>query len=502
MNETPTGITVSADPWTVITFIVYLLFMVGIGIYSARFSSAGIGEFFIGGRKMRSFVVALSAVVSGRSAWLVVGVTGMAYVQGISAVWSIVGYTVVELLMFMYAAKRLREYTELYDAVTIPDYFASRFRDRSNMLRIASAVVIILFMVIYIAAQFDAGGKAFSSSFGFQHRTGVLLTAIIVLGYTLIGGFLAVSLTDVVQAVFMLVALLIVPVIAVADYGGIQHILQQAATIDAFTVDPMALGFGGLIGYLGIGLGSPGNPHILARYMSIRNPQQLRFSGIVATVWNVLMGWGAVVIGLAGRVYYPDAAMLPGSDTENLYPMIAQAHLHPAVYGVVLAAIIAAIMSTADSQLLVGASSCVRDVYQPLNTRGRKISTKRLVLISRTVIVVLVFLALALRESASGLVFWLVLFAWSGLGASFGPPLILSLFWARTSKWGVLAGLFSGTTVTIVWKQSTMLNSYMYELIPAFLISFLAVVVVSLVTKAPEEAGKELDYISSKYSRK
>jgi Na+/proline symporter len=194
--------------------------------------------------------------------------------------------------------------------------------------------------------------------------------------------------------------------------------------------------------------------------------------------------------------------MLPGSDTENLYPMIAQAHLHPAVFGVVLAAIIAAIMSTADSQLLVGASSCVRDVYQPLNARGRKISTKRLVLISRTVIVVLVFLALALRESASGLVFWLVLFAWSGLGASFGPPIILSLFWARTSKWGVLAGLFSGTTVTIVWKQSTMLNSYMYELIPAFLISFLAVVVVSLATKAPEEAGKELEYISSKYSRK
>lgn len=493
---------VTANPWTIFAFLFYLLLMILIGVYAARFSSSGIGEFFIGGRKMKSFVVALSAVVSGRSAWLVLGVTGMAYVQGLSAIWAIVGYTLVELYMFIYGAKRLRRYTERLDNVTVPDFFAARFRDSSNVLRIASGIVIIIFMVIYVAAQFDAGGKAFASSFGFPNETGVLITASIVLLYTLIGGFLAVSLTDVVQAIFMIVALCVMPVVAVVHYGGLVEVLQDVATIDALMVDPFALGVGGLIGYLGIGLGSPGNPHILARYMSIEDPKQLRISGVVATIWNVLMGWGAVMIGIAGRALYPDVTLLPGSDTENLYPVLAQEHLHPVIFGFVLAAIIAAIMSTADSQLLVGASSMVRDLYQRLLLRGRELTQRHLVFVSRVSIVILVFLALSVLEIATEQVFWLVLYAWSGLGASFGPPLILSLFWARTTKWGVLAGLVAGTLVTIVWKETALLSQSMYELVPAFIISSISVIVVSLLTTAPEGIREELEMMKPRYKRR
>jgi sodium/proline symporter len=496
------AVPVTADPWTVYAFLCYLLLMIIIGIYSARFSSTGIGEFFIGGRKMKSFVVALSAVVSGRSAWLVLGVTGMAYVQGISAVWAIVGYTVVELYMFIYGAKRLRRYTERLDNVTVPDFFAARFRDTSNLLRITSGVVIIIFMVIYVAAQFDAGGKAFASSFGFTNQTGVFITAAIVLLYTFIGGFLAVSLTDVVQAVFMIVALFIMPIVAVLNYGGLTDLLRDTATIDAFMVDPVAIGIGGLIGYIGIGLGSPGNPHILARYMSIDDPKQLRVSAVIATIWNVLMGWGAVMIGIAGRAYYPEVGTLPLGDTEYLYPVLAQQLLHPIIFGFVLAAIIAAIMSTADSQLLVGASSCVRDIYQRVLLGGAVLTQRHLVFVSRVVILILVILALGLREAATDLVFWLVLFAWSGLGASFGPPLILSLFWARTTKWGVFAGLLSGTIVTIIWNQTSYLSNLLYELIPAFSVSVVAVILVSLLTKAPAGVREELELMKPTYKRR
>lgn len=492
----------TADPWTVFAFLFYIVLMIVIGLYSARFSSGGIGEFFIGGRKMKSFVVALSAVVSGRSAWLVLGVTGMAYIQGLSAVWAIVGYTLVELFMFLYGAKRLRRYTERFDNVTVPDYFAARFRDSSNLLRLASGIVIVIFMVLYVAAQFDAGGKAFAASFGFSNQTGVIITASIVILYTMVGGFLAVSLTDVVQAMFMIIALLVIPFIAVLNYGGLTEVLRGAATIDALMVDPLALGIGGFIGYIGIGLGSPGNPHIIARYMSIDDPKQLRISAVIATVWNVFMGWGAVMIGVAGRVYYPQVGMLPGGDTENLYPVLAQSHVHPIIFGFVLAAIIAAIMSTADSQLLVGASSCVRDIYQKILLKGRELNQRHLVLVSRIVIIVLSVLSLGVLGIATEQVFWLVLYAWSGLGASFGPPLLLSLFWARTTKWGVFAGLVTGTVVTIVWNETAYLSDLIYELIPAFIISTLAVIIISLLTDAPAGIQAEMELMKPRYKRK
>jgi sodium/proline symporter len=475
------------DAWALGAFVVYLLLLMGIGIASARFSSGGLSEFFLAGRKMNRFVVALSAVVSGRSSWLLLGVTGMAFTMGASALWAVVGYTVVEALLFVFYAPRLRRFTERYDAITIPDFFADRFGDRGG-LRVLLAAVILMFMVAYVAAQFVGGGKAIGASFALSPTTGILITAGIVLGYTVLGGFLAVSLTDTVQAVFMLVALLALPAIAIVDFGGWSAMIDQLRLLDAGLPDPFALSVGVGIGFVGIGLGSPGNPHILVRYMSIGDPSQLRFAAVVATVWNVLMGLGAVLIGLVGRAWLTGVEALPNADPENLFPVLAQQHLPPAVFGVVVAAIFAAIMSTADSQLLVAASTVVRDVYEKV-IRRRPLPPRAAVVASRLVVTVLVAVALVLGWLADELVFWLVLFAWAGLGASLGPTSILALFWPRTTAAGVVAGLIAGTVTTLIWYFTPALKGIAYELIPAFAVGFVATVVVSLATRPP--AGVE-----------
>ncbi len=476
----------SADVSTIIAFVGYLVVVLGIGVFAARYSSAGLGEFFVGGRRMHRLVVALSAVVSGRSAWLLLGLTGMAYTIGVAAIWSAVGYIVVELLLFLYYAPRLRRFAEHYDTVTLPDFYAARFGDRSGALRVLLAVVILTFMVAYVSAQFVAGGKAIGASFGLQPETGVILTAVIVLGYTVLGGFVAVSLTDTLQGILMLVALVALPVIAIATAGGGGAVMSELRGFDLTMLDPLALSFGAFIGAVGIGLGSPGNPHILVRYISIRDAAQLRYAAVVGTSWNVVMAAGAVVIGIVGRIHFPDAALL-GGDTENLYPLLARHQLPPALFGLVVAAVFAAIMSTADSQLLVAASSVVRDVYEKVVRRGRPVSRRLLVVYSRILVIVLVAAALALGRIAEDLVFWLVLFAWAGLGAAIGPTSMLALFWRRTTRAGVAAGIVAGAVTTIIWHIVPELRGIVYELIPGFAAGLLATVLVSLATRPPAD---------------
>jgi sodium/proline symporter len=464
-------------------FICYLLLVTGIGIIAAKFSSTGISAYFVGDRKMNRFVVALSAVVSGRSAWLLLGVTGMAYKIGASAVWSVVGYISVELLLFLFYAVRLRKFSELHDCITLPDYFAARFGDKNGRLRLLVTAVIIVFMLSYVSAQFVGGGKAFAVSFQIDQSSGMLLTALIVLIYTLLGGFLAVSLTDMFQAIFMIIALVLLPVIAITDAGGLSIVLAQLKELDPTLIDPFSLALGTAIGFIGIGLGSPGNPHIIARYMSIKDPDQLRVSAVVGTIWNVIMAWGALFIGLAGRVYFPDLDMLPGSDTENLYPVLAQQHLHPVLFGIVIASIFAAIMSTADSQLLVAASGIIRDIYEKIIHKDKILDQKILVRYSRLTVFILVVVSLIFGFLAQDLVFWLVLFAWAGLGAALGPTSILALYWRGTTRSGVYAGVISGTVTAIVWYYVPVLKSFVYELVPAFAISLILTFIVSKFSK-------------------
>jgi sodium/proline symporter len=481
-------IAVVVDEWALAAFVAYLLVLMGIGVWAARYSSGGLSEFFLGGRKMNRFVVALSAVVSGRSSWLLLGVTGMAFTIGASALWAVVGYTAVEALLFLFYAPRLRRFTERYDAITIPDFFSARFGGRGG-LRVVLAAVILIFMVAYVAAQFVGGGKAIGASFGLSPTTGILLTAGIVLAYTVLGGFLAVSLTDAVQAVFMLVALLALPAIAIVEYGGWGAVVTDLRQLDAGLPDPFALSVGAGLGFVGIGLGSPGNPHILVRYMSIADASQLRFAAVVGTLWNVLMGAGAILIGLVGRAWLTGVDALPYADPENLFPVLAQQHLPAPVFGVVVAAIFAAIMSTADSQLLVAASTVVRDVHEKV-FRGRPLPRRAAVVYSRLVVTALVVAALALGWAADELVFWLVLFAWAGLGAALGPTSILALFWSRTTAPGVFAGLITGTVTTFVWYFTPALKGAFYELIPAFAAGLAATVLVSLMTRPPPDAGE------------
>lgn len=492
MNEA-IELTVGFDPYAIGAFLMYLLLLISVGIYSSRFSSQGISEYFIGGRKMNRFVVALSAVVSGRSAWLLLGVTGMAYAQGPSAIWAVVGYIVVELFLFLYYAKRLRNFTGKRDCITIPDFFAERFQDHDGKLRITIVTIFLIFMNGYISAQFVAGGKAFASGFGMEMNHGILMTALIVVAYTIVGGFLAVSLTDMFQAILMILALVILPIVAIMNLGGLMAMLQELSLMDVIYIDPFAISVGAMIGFLGIGLGSPGNPHILARYMSIDDSRNLKVVAITGTVWNVLMAWGAVFIGLAGRVYFPDVSMLPASDVENLFPVLAQQQLHPILFGVVLASIFAAIMSTADSQLLVAASSVVRDIYEKIIKKDQEISQKKLVLYSRMVVFVLVVISLIFGFLAEELVFWLVLFAWAGLGAAIGPTSILALYWRGTTRAGVFAGMITGTVVTITWYFTPILKGFIYELIPGFIAALLATWLVSLVTEPAPETRESFD---------
>jgi SSS family solute:Na+ symporter len=481
MQETTT-LAIHANEYALAAFIFYLLIVSGIGIYATRFSSSGLSEYFLAGRKLKHYVVALSAVTSGRSAWLILAVSGMAYTRGISAVWAVVGYTVAELFLFLTAGRRLREYTEKMDSITIPDYFAARFKDEHNLTRILSVCIILIFMVAYVAAQFNAGGKAFAASFGFEPTTGVIVTATIVLIYTILGGFLAVSLTDFVQATFMIFALLVLPIVAIIKFGGFGLTMESLHALSPAHVDPFALSVGAFVGFLGIGLGSPGNPHILVRYMSIDDPKKLPSSAVIGTVTNILMASGALLTGLIGKALYADLRQIPSSDPENLFPYLAQTHLHPILFGLIIAAIFAAIMSTADSQLLVAASGVVRDIYQKIIKGRRQIDPKKLVAYSRIVVLCLVIVSLILGALATELVFWLVLFAWGGLGAAFGPALLFSLYWPKTTRAGVIAGFLTGTIVLITWNRTPVLKQAMYELVPAFILSALAVWLVSILT--------------------
>ncbi len=452
-----------------IPLIVYFLLILLIGIYTTRFSSRGISEFFLGGRQMHKFVVALSAVVSGRSAWLLLGFTGQSYTMGLSAVWAVVGYIVVECLLFLFYAPRIRKFSGEHNCITLPDYFAARFNDKHGYLRILLVLIIMIFMVTYIAAQFVAGGKAFFAYFGMDRETGIILTGVIILLYTFMGGFMAVSLTDVVQAFVMLFALVLLPVVGIIKGGGPAIVLHDLKEIQPMYFNPVAFGFGSMIGFLGIGLGSPGNPHIIIRYMSMKDPSQFRWTAIVGTTWNVLMALGALFIGFVARYYFPEAGSLPGGDPENAYITLANKILPTALVGVLLASVFAAIMSSADSQLLVAASGVVRDIYEKIIKKGRTVSQQKLTFLSRFTVALLVYIAIMLALMVEDIVFWFVLFAWAGLGAAIGPTSLHALFNKRTTMAGVMAGMIAGTATVFLWKSSPFLSRWLYELIPGFI---------------------------------
>ncbi len=471
-----------SDPLALGVFIITLLIPVAVGLL-AILKTKSQSDFFIGGRAMNSFVVGLSAVSSGRSSWLVLGVSGMAYMSGIGAIWAIVGYTVVEAWQFIYLGRRLRNETQRMDSITLLDYFESRFDDKTRLLRITGVIIMIIFITAYVAAQFNAGAKSLSTALDISLVLSLAFSGLLVMVYMVLGGYVAVAYNDVVRALIMLIGLVVLPVVGIINIGGIGIMKEMIYQLNPAHLDLFSLGTGVIIGFVGIGLGSPGQPHMLVRYMSIRDPKRLKYSAIFGTCWNIILGIGAVSIGLAGKLLIPDMDRLPGGDPEMIYLVLSSDYFGPVLYGLLVGGVFAAILSTADSQLLVVASTFVRDLYEKVLARKREISERRKLYLSRGVVILSGLLALFLAWMAEELVFWLVLFAWGGLGAAFGPALIMSLFWKGATREGIVAGMIGGALICIGWYLWFKEQTGIYELIPAFAGALFLIVVVSLLTR-------------------
>jgi len=468
-------------PLALIIFLLTLLLPVLVGFLTLK-RTKNQSDFFVGGRTMNKFIVALSAVSSGRSSWLVLGMSGMAYAMGTGAVWAMVGSSIVEMIQFVYIGRKLRNKSEQYNSITLLDYFESRFRDNKHLIRLIGAIIIVIFMTAYLSAQFNAGAKSLSTAMDIPLIVALLFSGILVLTYMVLGGFIAVSYNDAIRSVIMIFGLVVFPIYGLIKIGGYQVLLETLGNLNPAYINPFSLGAGVIIGFIGIGLGSPGQPHIVVRYMSIDDPEKLRSSTVVGTFWNVLMGWGAVFIGLLGRAIFPLEGSLPDQDPEMIYLVLSGEYFPPIIYGLLVGGIFAAILSTADSQLLVVASTIVRDLYEKIFNKGQKIDEKRKLRLSRGVVILTGITGMILAYIAQDLIFWLVLFAWGGLGASFGSALIFSLYWKRTTKYGVVAGMITGTLITILWKLFLKDSTGIYELIPAFFCSAFMVYLVSLVS--------------------
>ncbi len=474
------------NPIALSVFVFTLFLPVIVGFLTMRKTKSQ-SDFFVGGMGMDKFVVALSAVSSGRSSWLVLGVSGMAYKMGVSAVWAIIGYILVELFQFVYLGKKLREFAYKNDSITILDYFETRFNDKKHLIRITGSIIILIFITAYVAAQLNAGAVSLSTALNIPLIGALTVSVLLILVYMVLGGYVAVAYNDVVRAIIMIIGLVIFPVFGLIKLGGINVLLDTLKALNPAYINPVSLGVGAIIGFLGIGLGSPGQPHIVVRYISIDDPEKLRNSAVIGTFWNVVLGWGAIFIGLLGRAIFPQIETLPDKNPEMIYLVLSAKYFGPILYGLLVGGIFAAILSTADSQLLVVASTFVRDLYEQVFKSGKKIEEKKKLFLSRLVVIISGLVAAILAYIAKDLIFWLVLFAWGGLGASLGTSLIFSLYWNKTTKYGIVAGMLTGTITTIVWKLYLKSITGIYELIPAFAFASIAIFLISLLTKKEEK---------------
>lgn len=470
-------------------FVLYLVGVIAIGLWAARRGDDTQEDYFLAGRSFSPLVTALSAVSSGRSAWLMMGAAVAAWKLGLSALWYFPGYIAVEAVLFLTLGRRLRVASSDVGAITIPE-FVSRWADgpagrgSSKLpLRPIAALAVVLFLTTYVSAQLVAGGKALAHVVDVDGRTwGLTITAGIVLVYTFLGGYRAVAFTDVLQAILMLIGLVMLPALSLHHVGGVGSLFERLRAIDP-ELCSWQRGFWPLVSGLAIGLGSIGNPHILVRYMSIRDPRELRTSAVIGTTWNVVMAAGALCMGLAGRALYPTADAFPGGDTDFLFPLLADfvssEYLFPGFVGVLLATLFAAIMSTCDSQLLVVASSLVRDFR---GTAG----AERGLLVSRITVFATLVAAVAMSFGATRVVDSFVLASWGALGAAFGPLLIALLYRRRTPAGAALAGILVGAAVSVGWQQLPLVTvdgelatlkaaTGVYELVPAFVASFVAI---------------------------
>jgi len=485
-----------------VALVVYFGAMIGIGLYAFRKTKGG-EDYMLGGRQLHPFVAALSAGASDMSGWLLMGLPGALYMSGMVEAWIAIGLTVGAGLNWIFVAPRLRQYTQIANnAITVPSFFGNRLHDRTNVLRIAAGLIILVFFTFYVSSGMVAGGVFFQSMFGGPYLTGMLLVGGVTILYTLFGGFLGASYTDVVQGLIMLVSLLIVPITAMFVVGGPTAMFDSVREVDPSFGSLVSGGtWVGILSAVAWGLGYFGQPHIIVRFMALRSSRDAKYGTVVGMSWMVLCVVGAVFTAMAGLAYFQqnqDVQITDATNGESVFLDLAQILFHPLIAGFLLAAVLAAIMSTVSSQLIVTTSALVEDIVGGV---GVKLSEQAKLWGGRIGVLVVSVVAVVLALDPGSSVLALVAFAWAGFGSAFGPIVLLSLFWRRLTMAGAAVGMVSGAVVAFVWGQfepdvaiGLFGEQHLYEIIPGFAVCLVLAVVVSLVTpQPPAKAMEEFD---------
>jgi sodium/proline symporter len=469
------------DAGSISAFIIYLVGMLVIGLVCYKLTK-NLSDYMLGGRNLNPAVAALSAGASDMSGWLLLGLPGAVYAAGMNQIWIGIGLVIGAYLNWQFVAKRLRAYTEIAgDAITIPDYLNNRFQDSSRILRMISAIVILVFFTFYVSAGLVAGGLLFEQTFGLDYQVALWVGSAVIVSYTFLGGFLAVSWTDFFQGLMMFFALIIVPVIAVSAIGSWGETTARVGEIDPAYNDVFTdMTTFGIISLMAWGLGYFGQPHILVRFMAVRSLNDVPTARLINIVWMVFALYGAVFVGYSGIAYFADQ---PLDNPETVFIQFCQVLFNPWVSGFLLAAILAAVMSTIDSQLLVCSSALTEDLYRSF--LRKEASQNELVSVGRLSVVGVALVATLLATNPQVGVLDLVAYAWAGFGAAFGPVIILSLFWRRMTRNSAAAGLIVGAATVVVWKQLEGGIFDLYEILPGFVLCTIAVVAVSLLESQP-----------------
>ena len=487
---------------TLTTFAVYLLAMLGLGVLAYR-ATSNLSDYVLGGRSLGPGVGALSAGASDMSGWLLLGLPGAIYASGMNQAWIGIGLTIGAYLNWQFVAKRLRIYTEVAsDSITVPDYLENRFADHSKVLRVISAAVILLFFAFYTSSGLVAGAKLFEASFGLTYGSALWIGGLVIISYTFLGGFLAVSWTDFVQGILMFAALVMVPLIAINLFGGVNELggwgeaVQRVGEMDASRNDIMSgMTTFGIISLMAWGLGYFGQPHIIVRFMALRSAADVPKARLIGITWMVVALFGSIFTGYIGFAYFADN---PLPDGEKVFIALSTTLANPWVAGALLAAILSAIMSTIDSQLLVSSSALAEDIYKPFIRPDA--SQNELVWVGRFAVVGIALIALLIAGDPDSRVLGLVSYAWGGFGAAFGPVIILSLFWRGMTRNGALAGIIVGAATVVIWKQLSGGMFDMYEILPGFILCAIAIVVVSKMGHTPQSVTDEFDKASKQWA--
>ena len=508
-----------------IAMVIYMSAVILIGVLFARRANKNSNEYFLGGRSLGPWVTALSAEASDMSGWLLMGLPGVPYWCGLSdAVWTAIGLAVGTYLNWLIVSKRLRRYSESAgQSITLPEFFSNRFHENKKVIMTIAAVFILIFFTVYASSCFVTCGKLFSTLFGMPYVSMMILGAVFVLAYTILGGFLAESVSDLMQAIVMIIALTVVVIVGTSSAGGLGAVMENAKSIPGFfdffgiatpvTVDGVQqvqngvpqFGQAGTYGILSIascmawGLGYFGMPQVLLRFMAIRSENELTRSRRIATVWVVISLGVAVFIGIVGRALYP-TALTTSSDAENIFIILSSNLLPPLLAGFIMAGILAATISSSDSYLLIAASALAKNIYQGIC--NKKATDKKVMQITRITLLIISLIAIIIALDENSVIFTIVSFAWAGFGAVFGPLMLMSLFWKRINRAGAIAGMLSGGIMVFVWKLAVRpLGGVwnIYELLPAFIVSCIFIVIVSLVTAPPsEEIQAQFDEVAGK----